>query len=57
VLTGLVGIGPMPAGDNRMKVTARAGELEAGLPAGGRAVLAAVRAATADSYVPAVAVG
>jgi len=57
VLTGLVGLGPMPAGDNRMKVTARADELEAGLPAGGRAVLAAVRAATADSYVPAVAVG
>lgn len=57
VLTGLAGLGPVPAGDDQMKVTARADELEATLPVGGRAVLAAVRAATVDSYVPAVAVG
>ncbi|HKE50385.1 MAG TPA: GPP34 family phosphoprotein [Actinomycetes bacterium] len=57
VLTNLAGLAPAPAGDNRMKVTARADELEATLPAGARAVLAAVRAAIADAYVPAVAVG
>ena len=57
VLTGLAGLGSVPAGDSRMKVTARADELEATLPAGSRAVLTAVRAASADSYVPAVAVG
>ncbi|HKA69120.1 MAG TPA: GPP34 family phosphoprotein [Actinomycetes bacterium] len=57
VLTGLAGLAPASAGDDRMKVTARADELEATLPAGVRAVLAAVRAATADAHVPAVAVG
>ena len=59
VLLNTAGFGPGPgaAGPGQLPATVRADELDGELPAGLRAVLAAVRAARTDAIAPAGAVG